>query len=185
MAEAKATVCVRDVRVTYSRTFNLGDYNSAKLEVSISADVLDGGQSLDETMSGLWETAKTNVKAMALPLLHEAHVTNRRATEEFYLGLPEHLRERARAAQADASALERENAELRARLASMERLVRMVRDDDDPVAICKCGHSDAHHDVVGACTVAGCECTVFDPPLLSPDDEDGDDNSAFDLVAAL
>jgi len=82
-------VKIDKVSVTYGRKFNLGDYNSANIAVTIWADV-DDGVDLDDTMNRLWQMAKDNVKAQALPLVgnHEAQV------EQIFMGLPVELRGR-------------------------------------------------------------------------------------------
>lgn len=79
---------IKTVSVTYGRKLNLGDYNSANVEISIWAELEDGDNEADVT-AALWEMAKNNVKAQALPLVqkNEARVT------EIYLGLPVELKQ--------------------------------------------------------------------------------------------
>lgn len=79
---------ITTVSVTYGRKLNLGDYNSANIEMSIWAE-LEEGDNEAEVAGALWEMAKNNVKAQALPLKRndEARV------ERIYLGLPLEVRE--------------------------------------------------------------------------------------------
>jgi len=85
---------VKMVSVTYGRKINLGDYNSANIECDLWADI-DEGDDLDRCMAGLWDMAKANVKAQALPLKRnlEAQV------EQIFLGLPVELRDEINANQ--------------------------------------------------------------------------------------
>jgi len=59
---------IKTISVTYGRKFNLGDYNSAHLETTYWAD-LDPDESPVDVAKSLWETAKTDVKVQALPLI--------------------------------------------------------------------------------------------------------------------
>lgn len=56
------------INVTYARTFNLGDYNSARFECALSAE-LDAGDAPDAVEAALWQLAKDSVKAQALPVI--------------------------------------------------------------------------------------------------------------------
>lgn len=58
---------VKEISVTYARTFNLGDYQSARFEATIAAEVEDEGAG--EAIDALWHLAKESVKAQALPVL--------------------------------------------------------------------------------------------------------------------
>lgn len=58
------------ISVTYARTFNLGDYNSMRLECAISAE-LSEDDSLDAAQEALWLVAKDSVKAQAMPVLRK------------------------------------------------------------------------------------------------------------------
>lgn len=63
---------VTTVSITYARTFNLGDYNSARFEVALSAELeYDGEHSDDvqEAQAELWALAKDSIKAQAMPVL--------------------------------------------------------------------------------------------------------------------
>lgn len=79
---------ITTVSVTYGRKVNLGDYNSAHVEISIWADVTEEDD-LDAMMRQLWAMSKQNVKSQLLPLTsnHQAKV------EQAFLGLPQELRE--------------------------------------------------------------------------------------------
>jgi hypothetical protein len=56
------------INVTYARTFNLGEYNSMRLECALSAD-LDEDEDPAAAQAELWQLAKDSVKAQALPVL--------------------------------------------------------------------------------------------------------------------
>lgn len=58
---------VKEITVTYARTFNLGNYESARFEVAVSAEVEEEGA--HEAMDALWQLAKESIKAQALPVL--------------------------------------------------------------------------------------------------------------------
>lgn len=63
------------VNVTYARTFNLGDYNSARFEVALSAELElaenaeEGDEDERAALEQLWQLAKDSVKAQALPVI--------------------------------------------------------------------------------------------------------------------
>ena len=79
---------VKTVSVTYERKFNLGDYNSATIGITVWADV-DEDENLHDAMTALWSMAKENVKAEAMPLLQK----NKARVEEVFLGLPIEVQE--------------------------------------------------------------------------------------------
>lgn len=66
---------ITTINVTYARTFNLGDYNSARFEVALSAELeqAENGEEGDEdeqaALEQLWHLAKDSVKAQALPVI--------------------------------------------------------------------------------------------------------------------
>ena len=70
-----------EVTVTYGRKMNLGDFNSAHVELTVSA-TLEDGDDIDATMRALWEMATNNVKAKA------AEFYPKIAVQELFLGLP-------------------------------------------------------------------------------------------------
>lgn len=74
---------IKTVSVTYGRKFNLGDYNSAYVELSIWADVTEE-EDMDATMRQLWTMAKDNVKAQALPLVNN----DKAEIKQIFMGLP-------------------------------------------------------------------------------------------------
>ena len=78
---------VNQIAVTYGRKLNLGDFNSAHIEMTLWAELEDGDNEATAA-EALWEMAKNNVKVQALPLKGklEAEVTN------IYMGLPVELR---------------------------------------------------------------------------------------------
>ena len=62
-------ITVKTVAVKYGRKYNLGNYKSAEIEVTMWADIAeDGNGSLDAVMHRLWTMAKANVEAKAHPL---------------------------------------------------------------------------------------------------------------------
>ena len=70
-----------EVTVTYGRKMNLGDFNSAHVELTASA-TLEDGDDVDATMRALWEMVTNNVKAKA------AEFYPKIAVQELFLGLP-------------------------------------------------------------------------------------------------
>lgn len=74
---------IKTVSVTYGRKFNLGDYNSAHIELSIWADVTEE-EDMDATMHQLWDMAKNNVKAQAVPLVNNGSAE----IKNIFMGLP-------------------------------------------------------------------------------------------------
>ena len=56
------------VSVGYTRTFNLGDYNSAKFEVAFSAE-LDEGEDPQQAHAALWALAREAMRAQSLPVV--------------------------------------------------------------------------------------------------------------------
>lgn len=81
-------VTVKTVSVTYERKFNLGDFNSANIGCTLWADVSDDAD-LDAAMHGLWDMARENVRAQALPLVQK----HRAQVEQVFLGLPVELQQ--------------------------------------------------------------------------------------------
>src|SRR3712207_781247 len=79
---------VTSVAVTYGRKFNLGDFNSAHLEISLWAE-LEEGDTAEQVRDELWQRAKASVKEQALPLLRPQLA---RAYEAF-AGLPAEVQE--------------------------------------------------------------------------------------------
>ena len=78
---------LKTVSITYGRKFNLGDYNSATIDCSLWAE-LDEEEDEAAAMNALWEMAKNNVKAQAVPL-----VTKQTANvESIFMGLPVAIR---------------------------------------------------------------------------------------------
>lgn len=79
---------ITTLSVTYGRKINLGDYNSANIEMSIWAE-LEEGDDEAQISAALWEMAKNNVKAQVLPLKRDDEAR----VEKIYLGLPVEVRE--------------------------------------------------------------------------------------------
>ena len=82
---------ITSIGVTYIRKFDLGDWNSARIECNLWAS-LDDGDDEAVVAEGLWTMAKANVKAQALPLVQRGSAD----VEEIFLGLPVKVRESLR-----------------------------------------------------------------------------------------
>jgi hypothetical protein len=76
-------VNVTTISVTYERKFNLGDFNSAHIGVTVWADV-EEGESPAVVADVLFAQAKDAVKEQALPLAKKANAT----LTAFISGLP-------------------------------------------------------------------------------------------------
>lgn len=59
---------IKSINVTYARTFNLGDYNSMRLECAMAAELAEGDDPA-QAEQRLWEMVKESVKAQAMPVL--------------------------------------------------------------------------------------------------------------------
>lgn len=72
-----------EVSITYGGKLNLGDYNSAHIEITVSALAEDGEQ-LDEIAAQLFQQAKAEVRAQS------AELFRRRGTrvDQIFAGLP-------------------------------------------------------------------------------------------------
>jgi len=78
---------VKTISCTYGRKVNIGDYNSANVEVTYWADV-EPEEDLHESMKALWTMAKANVRAQVVPLMTKQTAK----VEEAFLGLPVEVR---------------------------------------------------------------------------------------------
>ena len=74
---------LKTISVTYERKFNLGDYNSAHIGMTLWAD-LEADEDEAEASTALWEMAKANVKAQALPLVMKKQAE----VKDIFMGLP-------------------------------------------------------------------------------------------------
>lgn len=74
------------VWIQYNRRVNLGDYNHVDISFGASAE-LEPGDDSEKVMTGLWDMAKTNVKAQILPLAKKDAETAAKV-QELFLGLP-------------------------------------------------------------------------------------------------
>lgn len=74
---------IREITATWGGKINLGDYNSAHMEMTASA-ILDPGEDEKEAMSQLWQTVQESVRTEArkLAALRKARV------DEIFAGLP-------------------------------------------------------------------------------------------------
>lgn len=61
---------VTTVQVLYSRTFNLGNFNSAKFECGLAAEI-EEGESEARVAELLYDVAKATVKTQAMPVLQK------------------------------------------------------------------------------------------------------------------
>lgn len=77
-------------RVTYKRTWNLGDYESVSLEASVSLD--DGDNPADA-----WAMAKAEVATQSAPVIDWRDKRRAMDAQHIIDGLPAHLREPVRA----------------------------------------------------------------------------------------
>lgn len=66
---------LKTVSVTYERKLNLGDYNSATIGVQYWADISDDVDP-DVALDAMWEHAKAQLKAQALPLVQKSPAPN-------------------------------------------------------------------------------------------------------------
>lgn len=63
-----AELFIKTISITYGRKFNLDNYESVTLGATMWADRAEGGD-VDTDFAILWETAREQVKAVAMPLL--------------------------------------------------------------------------------------------------------------------
>jgi hypothetical protein len=76
---------IKTVSVNYERKINLGDFNSATIGCTLWADVREE-EDLNQVMQDLWDCAKANVKAQAVPLVQKNGAAL--SIKEAFLGLP-------------------------------------------------------------------------------------------------
>lgn len=79
---------IREITVTYGGKLNLGDYNSAHVEASLTA-LLDEGEDAETATAALFEQAKGAVRAQSAELLKKV----RTAATLAFAGLPVDVRE--------------------------------------------------------------------------------------------
>ncbi len=79
---------IREITVTYGGKLNLGDYNSAHVEVSLTG-LLDAGEDAQAATAALLEQAKGAVRSQATELLKRT----RTAATMAFAGLPVDVRE--------------------------------------------------------------------------------------------
>jgi len=63
---------VKQIAVSYGRTINLGNFNSARLECTMTAD-LEDAENTNEAALELWEQARDQVKGQCERLLEAAN----------------------------------------------------------------------------------------------------------------
>ena len=79
---------ISEITVTYGGKLNLGDYNSAHVEISITA-LLDSTDDAHAATAALFDQAKGAVRAQSIELLKKVRTS---ATQAF-AGLPVDVRE--------------------------------------------------------------------------------------------
>ena len=79
---------ISEITVTYGGKLNLGDYNSAHVEISITA-LLDGTDDAQAATADLFEQAKGAVRAQSIELVKKV----RTAATQAFAGLPVDVRE--------------------------------------------------------------------------------------------
>jgi len=79
---------IREITVTYGGKLNLGDYNSAHVEISITGMLNDGEDAADAT-AALFTQAKVAVRDQAAELQKKV----RTAASQAFAGLPVDVRE--------------------------------------------------------------------------------------------
>ena len=79
---------IREITVTYGGKLNLGDYNSAHVEISITGVLNDGEDAADAT-AALFTQAKVAVRDQAAELQKKV----RTAASQAFAGLPVDVRE--------------------------------------------------------------------------------------------
>jgi hypothetical protein len=79
---------VKTISCTYDRKFNMGDFNSAHIAITMWADI-EENECANECASALREMCREHVKAEAMRLLAKqtARVT------ELFMGLPKEVQE--------------------------------------------------------------------------------------------
>jgi hypothetical protein len=79
---------IREITATWGGKLNLGDYNSAHIELTASA-ILDPSEDEKEALASLWQMVQESVRAEARKL-----VAQRKArVDEIFAGLPVEARE--------------------------------------------------------------------------------------------
>ena len=79
---------LKELTVTYGGKLNLGDYNSAHVECSVTA-LIDEGESFDEVAAQLFHQVKTEVRVQVRELLKKPNSK----LEAVFAGLPVDVRE--------------------------------------------------------------------------------------------
>jgi len=77
------------VTIGYTRTVNLGDYNSIKLSMMPTIH-LEDGDDIDEVLAGAWAMCRANVEHAAGPIVEGYSVGELHGltTQELFLGIP-------------------------------------------------------------------------------------------------
>jgi hypothetical protein len=79
---------LKELTVTYGGKLNLGDYNSAHVECSVTA-LVDEGETVNDVVGQLFQQVKTEVRAQVRELLKKPNSK----VESVFAGLPVDVRE--------------------------------------------------------------------------------------------
>lgn len=78
---------LKEVTITYGGKLNLGDYNSAHIELTVTA-LVDEGEQLDEVAGQLFSQVKAEVRAQVKELVNKRGAK----VDEVFAGLPADVR---------------------------------------------------------------------------------------------
>jgi len=81
---------IREITATWGGKINMGDYNSAHLELTATA-LLDPGEDEAEAISQLWQTVQESVRVEARKLAARRGAR----VDEIFAGLPVEAREKS------------------------------------------------------------------------------------------
>ncbi len=79
---------ITKVTVGFGSTINLGNYNSARFDVQLEAE-LDEGEDVEQAVQQLHQQARDNVRRQALPIIRR----NSERLEDIFRHLPEYLQQ--------------------------------------------------------------------------------------------
>ena len=80
---------IQKMTLGYTRTVNLGDYNSIKLSMMPTVTIEDGDD-IDKVLRDVWAMCRANVEHAAGPIVTGYHVGELHGltVEELFLGIP-------------------------------------------------------------------------------------------------
>lgn len=79
---------ITEIVVSYKRTMNLGNFNNAVFEESISAELEDGDNET-QCVADLWRHVKASIQAQALPVVRP----RQEALDAAWNSLPDEVKE--------------------------------------------------------------------------------------------